>query len=110
MAAISTANHWLWNFVVIMATPVALTSIGNYYFILFCVISFSIPFAVYFFYPETMGQSLEQIDVVFRDNKNPLAIVKASKLLASGDMQKIKEKENKNQIENVEKGLKEEET
>ncbi|KAF9889858.1 hypothetical protein FE257_006948 [Aspergillus nanangensis] len=31
MAAISTANHWLWNFVVVMITPVALETIGFRY-------------------------------------------------------------------------------
>ena len=85
-----------------MATPVAIANIGNYYFVLFCVISFCIPLSVYFFYPETMGQSLEQIDAVFRDNSNPLAIVKASKLMAKGDLQAIfHEKQTENQVENV---------
>ncbi|PBP18178.1 MFS general substrate transporter [Diplocarpon rosae] len=91
MAAISTANHWLWNFVVIMATPVAITNLGSYYFIIFCVISFCIPVTVYFFYPETMGQSLEQIDAVFRDNKTPMAIVRASKLMAKGGVAALDE-------------------
>jgi len=86
MASISTANHWLWNFVVVMATPVAIADIGYRYFILFATISYCIPLSVYFFYPETMGRSLEQIDAVFRDNKSPLAIVKTSKLLPKSDM------------------------
>jgi hypothetical protein len=88
--------------VVVMATPVAIANIGNYYFILFCVISFCIPLSVYFFYPETMGQSLEQVDAVFRDNKNPLAIVAASKLLSSGDPKKTyQEKQSHVQVENA---------
>ena len=69
-----------------MATPVAIADIGYRYFILFATISYCIPLSVYFFYPETMGQSLEQIDAVFRDNKSPLAIVKMSKLLPKSDM------------------------
>lgn len=85
-----------------MATPVAIANIGNYYFVLFCAISFCIPLSVYLFYPETMGQSLEQIDAVFRDNRNPLAIVKASKLMAKGDVQAIfQEKQAEKQIEDV---------
>ena len=86
----------------VMATPVAIANIGNYYFILFCVISYCIPLSVYLFYPETMGQSLEQIDAVFRDNSNPLAIVKASKILAKGDLQRIfQDKQAEKQVENV---------
>jgi hypothetical protein len=85
-----------------MATPVAITNLGNYYFIIFCAISFCIPITVYLFYPETMGQSLEQIDAAFRDNKTPFTIVKASKLLAKGDVQKIfREKRSEEQVENV---------
>ncbi len=85
-----------------MATPVAIASIGNYYFVLFCVISFCIPLSVYFFYPETMGQSLEQIDAVFRDNRTPLSIVRASKLMAKGDVGAIyREKQEEKMVENV---------
>jgi hypothetical protein len=85
-----------------MATPVAIANIGNYYFVLFSAISFCIPLSVYFFYPETMGQSLEQIDAVFRDNSTPLAIVKASKLFAKGDVQQIyQEKQTETHVENV---------
>ena len=85
-----------------MATPVAIANIGNYYFVLFSVISFCIPLSVYFFYPETMGQSLEQIDAVFRDNSTPLAIVKASKLLAKGDIEAIfQDKQTEKQVEHV---------
>lgn len=97
MSAISTANHWLWyqfpsnillyqftnhhrNFVIVMITPVAINSLGFKYFIIFAVISYGIPASVYFFFPETMGQSLEQINQVFRNNKTPRAIVSAARL------------------------------
>jgi hypothetical protein len=85
-----------------MVTPVAIANIGNYYFIVFCAVSYCIPLSVYFFYPETMGQSLEQIDAVFRDNRNPLAIVKASKRMAKGDLKAImQEKQQTKEVENV---------
>jgi hypothetical protein len=86
-----------------MATPVAIADIGYHYFILFAAISYCIPFSVYFFYPETMGQSLEQIDAVFRDNKSPLAIVKASKLISKGDIQNIISEKNQDSMKHVEK-------
>ena len=74
-----------------MVTPVAVANIGYRYFILFAVISYCIPASVYFFYPETMGQSLEQINAVFRDNKTPRAIVRASIFLSKpkGEFGKI---------------------
>lgn len=49
-----------------------------------------------------MRQSLEQIDAVFRDNSSPLAIVRASRLLAKGDVGAIyKEKTEEKRVEDV---------
>ena len=49
-----------------------------------------------------MGQSLEQIDAVFRDNRTPLSIVRASKLMAKGDVEAIyREKQEEKMVENV---------
>lgn len=67
-----------------MVSPVAISSLGFKYFIIFAVISYCIPASVYYFFPETMGQSLEQINSVFQENKTPRSIVKATKLSASG--------------------------
>ncbi|KAI1005031.1 hypothetical protein K3495_g3190 [Podosphaera aphanis] len=78
MTAISTANHWLWNFVVIMSTPVAMASIGHWYFIVFTIIGFSVPLTVFLFFPETTGQSLEEIEQTFRENNGIRNIVIAS--------------------------------
>ncbi|KAJ6021538.1 hypothetical protein N7540_007042 [Penicillium herquei] len=79
MSSISTANHWLWNFVVTMITPVAIDTIGYQYYIVFTCIGFCIPFSVYFFYPETMGRTLEEIDLVFRESPSVWATVRFAK-------------------------------
>jgi MFS family permease len=79
MASISTANHWLWNFVVVMITPVAVNTIGYRYFIVYAVISASIIPLVYFLYPETMGRSLEELEMMFSEGPSIRAIVKESK-------------------------------
>ncbi|CAG8038969.1 unnamed protein product [Penicillium salamii] len=52
MSSISTANHWLWNFVVTMITPVAIRTIGFKYYIVYTCIGAFIPITVYFLYPE----------------------------------------------------------
>ncbi|KAJ5166853.1 Major facilitator superfamily domain general substrate transporter [Penicillium canariense] len=85
MSAISTANHWLWNFVVIMITPVALDTIGYKYYIIYAVISACIPVAVYFFYPETMNRNLEALNHVFRDAETPWQIVNIARHLPQGE-------------------------
>ncbi|KAJ5736489.1 Major facilitator superfamily domain general substrate transporter [Penicillium malachiteum] len=79
MSSISTANHWLWNFVVTMITSVAIDTIGYQYYIVFTCIGFCIPLSVYFLYPETMGRTLEEIDLVFRESPSVWATVRFAK-------------------------------
>ncbi|KAF2844308.1 general substrate transporter [Plenodomus tracheiphilus IPT5] len=84
MAGISTANHWLWNFVVNMVTPVAIETIGWQYYLVFLIISAIIVPVVWFFYPETMGRSLEELEMMFTEGENIRAIVKESRKPLTG--------------------------
>ncbi|OTB04882.1 hypothetical protein M426DRAFT_320462 [Hypoxylon sp. CI-4A] len=68
MSSISTANHWAWNFVVAMVTPTAINSIGWQYYIVFAVIAACVPLSVHFLFPETMGHSLEDMDLIFKES------------------------------------------
>jgi hypothetical protein len=86
MAAMPTANHWLWNFVVVMITPVALDTIGYQYYIMYAVLSACIPVQVYFFYPETMNWSLEMLNHAFRDASSPWQIVSMASHLPQGEI------------------------
>ncbi|GKT40645.1 sugar transporter STL1 [Colletotrichum spaethianum] len=79
MSSISTANHWLWNFIVVMVTPVALNTIGWQYYIVYAVISACIPVSVYFLFPETMGRNLEEIELLFKESPSVFATVKFAK-------------------------------
>lgn len=85
MSSISTANHWLWNFIVVMITPVALTTIGYQYYIMYTVISACIPISVYFFFPETMNRNLEALNHVFQDAPSAWQIVSMAKQLPEGE-------------------------
>jgi len=50
-----------------MITPVAFNGIGyNTYTVFACINAFMVP-CVYFFYPETAGRSLEEMDEIFQD-------------------------------------------
>ena len=86
MSAVSTANHWLWNFVIVMVTPVALNTIGYRYYVMYTVLSACIPISVYFFYPETMNRNLELINQVFRDASSPWEIVSMARKLPEGEV------------------------
>ncbi|KAH1350335.1 hypothetical protein KXV22_005759 [Aspergillus fumigatus] len=86
MSSISTANHWLWNFVVVMVTPIALDTIGYQYYVMYAVLSACIPLLVYFFYPETMNRNLELMNHVFRDASSPWKIVSMANHLPQGEV------------------------
>ncbi|KAI8960134.1 general substrate transporter [Daldinia sp. FL1419] len=63
--ALSTSSNWIFNFLVVMITPVAFNSIGYQTYIIFAVINaFMVP-SVYFFFPETAYRSLEEMDSIF---------------------------------------------
>ncbi|KAK3717853.1 hypothetical protein LTR37_005625 [Vermiconidia calcicola] len=65
--AISTTANWIFNFMVVMVTPVAFSAIGYHTYTVFaCINAFMVP-CVYFFYPETAYRSLEEMDEIFHD-------------------------------------------
>ncbi|KAM0330760.1 hypothetical protein ACHAQA_003714 [Verticillium albo-atrum] len=65
----STSANWIWNFMVVMITPVSFNDIGHYTYLIFAVINAIIVPVVYFFYPETAYRSLEEMDVIFQKAK-----------------------------------------
>ncbi|KJZ77545.1 hypothetical protein HIM_03269 [Hirsutella minnesotensis 3608] len=64
--ALSTSSNWIFNFLVVMITPVAFQNIGYKTYIVFAIINaFMVP-SVYFFFPETAYRSLEEMDSIFQ--------------------------------------------
>ncbi|KAK4705020.1 hypothetical protein P7C70_g1189, partial [Phenoliferia sp. Uapishka_3] len=63
--AVSTISNWLWNFAVVQWTPPMLTSITWGTFLFFAVINALFIPVIYFWYPETSGRTLEEIDLIF---------------------------------------------
>jgi hypothetical protein len=61
-----------------MATPVAIETIGWKYYLVFLIISAIIVPVVWFAYPETMGRSLEELEVMFTEGKSIRHVVKMS--------------------------------
>jgi hypothetical protein len=70
VSAVSTATVWVFNFLLAEITPVGFSSIGSNYYIIFACINACIVPAVYFFFPETKGCSLEDIDEIFIRSKS----------------------------------------
>lgn len=63
--ALSTASNWVFNFMVVMITPVAFKNLGSFTYLIFAATNFLMIPAVYFFFPETSGRSLEEMDIIF---------------------------------------------
>ena len=86
VCGISTAVSWLFNFLVAEVTPVAFTDIGYKYFIVYCIINAICVPVVYFFYPETAGRSLEELDEIFTSSKSIFDTVSVAKRLPYRDL------------------------
>ncbi|KAL4970490.1 sugar porter family MFS transporter [Aspergillus stella-maris] len=68
--ALATCSNWLNNFIIGLITPPLIedTGYGAYvFFAVFCIMS---GIWTFFFVPETMGRSLEDMDAVFKDNSS----------------------------------------
>ncbi|KAG9588636.1 general substrate transporter, partial [Aureobasidium melanogenum] len=77
--ALSTSANWIFNFMVVMITPVAFDTIGYQTYIIFAVINAFIVPCVYFFYPETRLRSLEEMDDIFRNTTSIFNVVKVAR-------------------------------
>ncbi|KAH0336210.1 general substrate transporter, partial [Aureobasidium melanogenum] len=77
--ALSTSANWIFNFMVVMITPVAFDTIGYQTYIIFAAINAFIVPCVYFFYPETRLRSLEEMDDIFRNTTSIFNVVKVAR-------------------------------
>lgn len=62
-------------------TPVAFTDIGWRYFIVYAVLNAAWVPVIYFFFPETAGRSLEELDEIFAASKTIFDPVRMAKNL-----------------------------
>ncbi|KAJ5153420.1 uncharacterized protein N7482_009898 [Penicillium canariense] len=88
VSAVSTATVWAFNFLLAQVTPVGFATIENRYYIVFAVLNAAIVPAVYFFFPETKGRSLEEIDEIFAQSKSifdPPRIARAMQTIQVGE-------------------------
>ncbi|KAE8361638.1 hypothetical protein BDV27DRAFT_147647 [Aspergillus caelatus] len=80
--AISTCNNWLFNFTVVMITPVMVEHIGWGTYLFFAAWNAVFIPIIWLFYPETAGRSLEEIDLIFaKGYVEKMSYVRAAKEL-----------------------------
>lgn len=72
----------LFNFVVVMVTPIMTSNIGWATYLVFAIVNACFLPVVFLFYPETAGRSLEEIDIIFaKGYLEDMTYVKASREL-----------------------------
>lgn len=71
-SSVATATNWSLNLIFAQCSPIALTKLGSKYFYCFVGFNWAAVFLVYFYYPETVGRSLEEVEEVFQEkNEEP---------------------------------------
>ncbi|CRG85798.1 Sugar transporter STL1 [Talaromyces islandicus] len=90
-SALSVVWQWLITFLVVEITPVGIQNIGWKLYIVFCILNWATIVVVWFWYPETAGRSLEQIDFLFASQSSLRQVVKLSTRKDLDDMGVIRE-------------------
>jgi len=63
----ASACNWIINFMVVQVTPVGISNIGWKYYIIYAIFNACFVPIMYFFYPETKGLELEDVDRLFAE-------------------------------------------
>ncbi|PVH71344.1 general substrate transporter [Cadophora sp. DSE1049] len=64
-AAVATATNWINNYIVVLVTPVGISTIAWRYYLIYAAMNFAFFPIVWYFYVETAKLSLEEIDTLF---------------------------------------------
>jgi sugar porter (SP) family MFS transporter len=80
--ATSTCVNWMFNFLVVMVTPIMVHNIGWGTYLFFAAVNACFIPIIWFFYPETARRSLEEIDIIFaKGHVEKISYVKAAEEL-----------------------------
>ena len=63
--SLSTCTNWISNFAVVMFTPIFARASSWGLYLFFALMNLSFIPIIYFFYPETAGRKLEEMDIIF---------------------------------------------
>ncbi|KAF9263859.1 general substrate transporter [Marasmius fiardii PR-910] len=84
--AIGISSNWIWNFTIVMITPIILNRLQWKAYLIFVVTNALFVPLVYFCYPETTRLSLEEIDLIFL-KPNPVKASLDRSWLVRGDLE-----------------------
>lgn len=72
--AVGISSNWLWNFTVVMITPVIINRLQWKAYLIFTATNLLFIPVFWFFYPETSNLRLEEIDYIFSQGGNPVHV------------------------------------
>ncbi|CEL05242.1 hypothetical protein ASPCAL06360 [Aspergillus calidoustus] len=93
-AALGAATNWILNFMAVEITPIGIQNLGWRFYIVWIALNAAMVPAVYFFYPETAGRTLEDIDEYYRTDP-PLLVFRDKEAISRKrpERYRIKEEE-----------------
>jgi hypothetical protein len=91
-AALGAATNWIFNFMVVEITPIGIQNLGWRFYLIWTVLNAAVVPIVYFFYPETAGRTLEDMDEYFRSNP-PLIVCRNKEAISSKRPAKYRQRE-----------------
>ncbi|KAF9887915.1 hypothetical protein FE257_009437 [Aspergillus nanangensis] len=82
--ALAVMNNWIWVFTIVMVTPTLVERLAWKTYLIFMTMNFVFIPLIYFFFPETKGLTLEEIDYLFIDNGgNNTRVLPSARFLSS---------------------------
>ncbi|KAK6212684.1 hypothetical protein LQW54_004951 [Pestalotiopsis sp. IQ-011] len=75
-AAVATSSNWLWNFTIVMISPIIINRLQWKAYLVFMATNAVFAPLIYFLYPETSGLQLEDIDKIFADGRDPVSVAR----------------------------------
>ncbi|KAL8852639.1 MAG: hypothetical protein Q9221_002519 [Calogaya cf. arnoldii] len=83
-AALATASDWIFNYMIVQITPIAIANIRWKTYMIFFVLNIWFAIIVWLVYPETSGWTLEEIDLLYTGNCDRLFVVDKRGVLLPG--------------------------
>jgi sugar porter (SP) family MFS transporter len=97
-SALSTASNWICNFLIVEITPPAIQNIGYKTYIIFSVLNACFVPVIAFYFKETKGLSLEEVDLLFANDQ---AIAEHNEAIADYNRSRIDGKGHVEHTENA---------
>lgn len=93
-SSVSTACNWIMNYMIVQITPPAINNIGYKTYIIFAVLNACWVPVIYFFFPETKGLELEDVDRLFAKDGDARAGLSVRDGSSQGSAEKLEGREN----------------